>query len=244
MRAGKYIEIRLSAADAETAGKRVDAMCDKLLANSVIEAYRFDIEGPGACLTRRATTPSSSARGAAGLMCAIEAGKRGRRVLVIERKPGGRTQDPDLGRRPVQLHQPVRLAGAVHLRKPELRPFRHGPLYARGLHRPRWSSTASPTTRRSSGSCSATAARRQVVDMLMAECRDAGVEVVTDCQVDGVSRPDESVLRMNPAALSALCRARATSRRSRWSWRRAGSRSRRWAPRTSACVWRSSSACR
>lgn len=44
VRAGKYIEVRLSVADAETAGQRVDAMCDKLLANSVIEAYRFEIE--------------------------------------------------------------------------------------------------------------------------------------------------------------------------------------------------------
>jgi phosphoribosylformylglycinamidine synthase len=44
VRAGKYIEIRLTTTDADAAGKRVDAMCDKLLANSVIEAYRFDIE--------------------------------------------------------------------------------------------------------------------------------------------------------------------------------------------------------
>ncbi len=44
VRAGKYIEIRLSAENAEAAGQRIDAMCDKLLANSVIEAYRFDIE--------------------------------------------------------------------------------------------------------------------------------------------------------------------------------------------------------
>ena len=44
VRAGKYLEVRLSASDVEAAGGRIDAMCDKLLANSVIEAYRFDIE--------------------------------------------------------------------------------------------------------------------------------------------------------------------------------------------------------
>ena len=44
VRAGKYLEVRLTASDAEAAGRRVDAMCDKLLANAVIEAYRFDIE--------------------------------------------------------------------------------------------------------------------------------------------------------------------------------------------------------
>ncbi len=44
VRAGKYIEVRLTAASAEEAGRRVDAMCDRLLANPVIEMYRFEIE--------------------------------------------------------------------------------------------------------------------------------------------------------------------------------------------------------
>ena len=44
VRAGKYIEIRLVAASADEARLRVDAMCDKLLANPVIESYRFEVE--------------------------------------------------------------------------------------------------------------------------------------------------------------------------------------------------------
>ena len=44
VRAGKYLEIRLSAASASEAGQRVDAMCDKLLANPIIESYRYDVE--------------------------------------------------------------------------------------------------------------------------------------------------------------------------------------------------------
>jgi len=44
VRAGKYIEIRLTAAGADEAGQRVDSMCDKLLANPIIESYRFDVE--------------------------------------------------------------------------------------------------------------------------------------------------------------------------------------------------------
>jgi phosphoribosylformylglycinamidine synthase PurS subunit len=44
VRAGKYLEIRLSAASAEEALSRVDAMCEELLANPIIENYRFDIE--------------------------------------------------------------------------------------------------------------------------------------------------------------------------------------------------------
>lgn len=44
VRAGKYIEIRLAADTADAARARIDAMCDKLLANPIIEAYRFDVE--------------------------------------------------------------------------------------------------------------------------------------------------------------------------------------------------------
>ena len=44
VRAGKYIEIRLAATSAQQARERVDAMCDKLLANPIIESYRFDVE--------------------------------------------------------------------------------------------------------------------------------------------------------------------------------------------------------
>jgi phosphoribosylformylglycinamidine synthase len=44
VRAGKYLEVRLTASDAGSAGRRVDAMCDRLLANSVIEAYRYEVE--------------------------------------------------------------------------------------------------------------------------------------------------------------------------------------------------------
>ena len=44
VRADKYIEIQLTALDAEAARTEVDSMCDKLLANPVIESYRFEIE--------------------------------------------------------------------------------------------------------------------------------------------------------------------------------------------------------
>jgi phosphoribosylformylglycinamidine synthase len=44
VRAGKYIEVKLTAATVETASERIDSMCDKLLANPVIETYRFEVE--------------------------------------------------------------------------------------------------------------------------------------------------------------------------------------------------------
>jgi phosphoribosylformylglycinamidine synthase subunit PurS len=44
VRAGKYLEVRLTASTVDDAHAQVDSMCDKLLANPVIETYRFDVE--------------------------------------------------------------------------------------------------------------------------------------------------------------------------------------------------------
>jgi len=43
-RQGKVIELDLSGEDKSTAEERVKDMCEKLLANTVIESYRIDIE--------------------------------------------------------------------------------------------------------------------------------------------------------------------------------------------------------
>jgi phosphoribosylformylglycinamidine synthase len=43
LRIGKYIELILSAADENTAREQLDRMCDQMLANPVIENYRFDL---------------------------------------------------------------------------------------------------------------------------------------------------------------------------------------------------------
>ncbi len=44
VRAGKYMEIRLEAKDRKKAEAQVTEMCRKLLANPVIEDFRFAIE--------------------------------------------------------------------------------------------------------------------------------------------------------------------------------------------------------
>ncbi len=44
VRAGKYLEIRLAGDDAAAAEAQVTEMCRKLLANPVIEDFRFEIE--------------------------------------------------------------------------------------------------------------------------------------------------------------------------------------------------------
>lgn len=43
VRIGKYIELTLQAPDQPTAERQLDLMCDQLLANPVIENYRFEV---------------------------------------------------------------------------------------------------------------------------------------------------------------------------------------------------------
>ena len=43
VRIGKYIEMQLTANDEEQAQQHLDQMCDRLLANTVIENYRFEL---------------------------------------------------------------------------------------------------------------------------------------------------------------------------------------------------------
>ncbi len=44
VRAGKYMEVKLEENDSSIAQQQVNEMCKKLLANPVIEDYRFEIE--------------------------------------------------------------------------------------------------------------------------------------------------------------------------------------------------------
>jgi phosphoribosylformylglycinamidine synthase len=44
VRMGKYLELEVEAASRAAAEARVREMCDKLLANPVIEDYRFEIQ--------------------------------------------------------------------------------------------------------------------------------------------------------------------------------------------------------
>ncbi|HIK27635.1 MAG: phosphoribosylformylglycinamidine synthase subunit PurS [Oscillatoriaceae bacterium SKW80] len=44
VRIGKYIEMKLTAASEEEARQQLERACDQLLANPVIENYRFDLK--------------------------------------------------------------------------------------------------------------------------------------------------------------------------------------------------------
>ena len=43
VRIGKYMEVKVEATSQEAAGQRVKEMCERLLANTVIEDYRFEL---------------------------------------------------------------------------------------------------------------------------------------------------------------------------------------------------------
>ena len=44
VRVGKYLEVALAAPDEQAASNAVRQMCDKLLANPVIESYNYSVE--------------------------------------------------------------------------------------------------------------------------------------------------------------------------------------------------------
>jgi phosphoribosylformylglycinamidine synthase len=46
VRSGRYLEVLLDAADRGTVESRVKAMCEQLLANTVIETYRLEVVDP------------------------------------------------------------------------------------------------------------------------------------------------------------------------------------------------------
>ena len=127
--------------------------------------------------------------GAAGLMCAIEAGKRGRRVLVVEHAEkvgkkilisgGGRcnftnlytapdnylSANPNFTRSALARYTPHDFISMVE---------RHGIAYHEKKLGQLFCDTSS----------------RDIVRMLTDECRDAGVEIKTNCTVARVERGD------------------------------------------------------
>lgn len=44
VRVGKFLELTLDTDDTAVAGARVEAMCDQLLANTVIERYNYELD--------------------------------------------------------------------------------------------------------------------------------------------------------------------------------------------------------
>lgn len=125
--------------------------------------------------------------GAAGLMCAIEAGKRGRSVIVLERNAkigekirisgGGRCNFTNLNTAPDNFlsSNPSFAKSALARYRPEdfLKLIEH--------HRIRWHE-------KKSGQLFCDGSSREVLTMLRTECNEAGVEIVPEAVVKSVSK--------------------------------------------------------
>ncbi|HEY6445849.1 MAG TPA: aminoacetone oxidase family FAD-binding enzyme [Acidobacteriaceae bacterium] len=125
--------------------------------------------------------------GAAGLMCAIEAGKRGRRAVVLERAEqvgkkilisgGGRCNFTNLHTRPENF-----LSANPHFAKSALARYRPADFialverYEIAYHE------------KTLGQLFCDGPAQQIVDLLMSECAQAGVRVVTNVEVRAVGR--------------------------------------------------------
>src|SRR5277367_4831883 len=132
--------------------------------------------------------------GAAGLMCAIEAGKRGRRVAVIERSErpgkkilisgGGRCNFTNLHCSPENF-----LSANPHFAKSALTRYTPGDFI--GLvekHR-------IPYHEKTLGQLFCDHSSRSILQMLDTECREAGVRLFVNTSIQEVSKTTEFIVR-------------------------------------------------
>src|SRR5690242_6035093 len=125
--------------------------------------------------------------GAAGLMCAMEAGKRGRRVVVLEHNSqvgrkilisgGGRCNFTNLYTRPENF-----FSANPHFAKSAL--ARYTPQDLIALERRHGIGLYEKTL----GQLSCDGSAREIVDMLRAECAAAGVRIEVGSRVGSVSK--------------------------------------------------------
>jgi predicted Rossmann fold flavoprotein len=134
--------------------------------------------------------------GAAGLMCAIEAGKRGRRVAVIEHADrlgkkilisgGGRCNFTNIHCRPENF-----LSANPHFAKSALARYTPADFIALvEKHR-------IPYHEKTLGQLFCDRSARDILEMLEQECREAGVSVFLNAKIHQVARTTEFVVRTN-----------------------------------------------
>lgn len=141
--------------------------------------------------------------GAAGLMCAIEAGRQGRSVVVLERNEepgkkilisgGGRcnftnvyagpehyySENPDFCRSALAAYPPASFIALVESHGIAYHEKKLGQLFCDG-------------------------SAREILDMLLEECAGAGVEMRLDCEVSAVSKPGGFRLETSSGAVEAV----------------------------------------
>jgi predicted Rossmann fold flavoprotein len=140
--------------------------------------------------------------GAAGLMCALRAGQRGRRVLVLEHADkvgkkilisgGGRCNFTNLASRPEAF-----LSANPHFCKSALARYtQHDFIALVGKHRIAWHE-------KTLGQLFCDGSARQVVAMLLAECAAAGVEVKVAHRITGIDKADQFTVTTDHGAFAS-----------------------------------------
>jgi predicted Rossmann fold flavoprotein len=140
--------------------------------------------------------------GAAGLMCAIEAGKRGRRVAVLERavrigkkiliSGGGRCNFTNVHCRPENF-----ISANPHFAKSALAAYTPSDFIALvEKHRIKYHE-------KTLGQLFCDGSAQQIVNMLETECRQAGVQILTNVSVDRVEHQGNFVVNAGTDAFSA-----------------------------------------
>ncbi len=140
--------------------------------------------------------------GAAGLLCAIEAGKRGRRVAVLERADragkkilisgGGRCNFTNLHCRPDNFY-----SANPHFAKSALARYEPSDIIALvEKHR-------IPYHEKTLGQLFCDRSAREIVDMLEEECRAAGVQIVLRSDIREIRRADEFIVVTNSGEFRA-----------------------------------------
>ena len=132
--------------------------------------------------------------GAAGLMCAIEAGKRGKHIAILERAEqagkrvlisgGGRCNFTNLYCQPENF-----VSGNPHFAKSALRP-----IYACRFHRSDREARHSLPRKELLGQLFCDRSAGDILEMLEAECRAAGVEIITMGR--SIGSPGQPVYRL------------------------------------------------
>ena len=132
--------------------------------------------------------------GAAGLMCALEAGKRGRRVAVLERAEragkkilisgGGRCNFTNIHCRPENF-----ISANPHFAKSALARYTPSDFIALVEQ------YRIPYHEKTLGQLFCDRSSRDIIDMLKSECRDAGVRLFVKASIQEVLRTTEFVVR-------------------------------------------------
>jgi predicted Rossmann fold flavoprotein len=140
--------------------------------------------------------------GAAGLLCALEAGKRGRRVAVLERADrigkkilisgGGRCNFTNIHCRPENF-----LSANEHFAKSALARYTPSDFIALvEKHR-------IPYHEKTLGQLFCDRSAQDITNMLEAECREAGAQIFLNANIQEVQRGSEFVLRSDAAEFRA-----------------------------------------